>query len=148
MHVSINILFRKSYGTETECNHLLAQRLQRSGRELMKSETECGNGPLFFQQRLVLQIVCVHTFLLEKLKSSVASWSGKMAGTQMLTQGSRKEIYLKNNIFQVALEVKNGHKEKSHTQGILFLLSGCSQSGAIPCIHPQHILMQEWRGPL
>lgn len=87
----------------------------------------------------------LHTFLLEKLKSSVAPWSGKMAGTQMLTQGSRNKIYLKNNIFQVALEVKNGHKKKSHSQGILFLLSGCRLSGAIPHTHPQHILKQEWR---
>ena len=68
-----------------------------------------------------------------------------MAGTQMLTQGSRKEIYLKNNIFQVALEVKNGHKEKSDSQRILFLVSGCCSSGAVPRTHPQHILMQEWR---
>lgn len=68
-----------------------------------------------------------------------------MAGTQMLTQGSRKEIYLKNNIFQVALEAKNGRKEKSHSQGILFFVSGCCSSGAVPRTHTQHILMQEWR---
>lgn len=63
-----------------------------------------------------------------------------MAGTQVLAQRSRKEIYLKNSIFQVALEVKNSHKEKSCSQGILFLLSGCCLSGAIPHTDPQHIL--------
>lgn len=93
----------------------------------------------------MLQNVCAHTFLLEKLKSSVASCSGKMAGTQMLTQGSQKGIYLKNNIFRVALEVKNSHREKDRSPGILFLLSDCCSSGAIPRTHPQNILMQEWR---
>lgn len=81
-----------------------------------------------------------HTFLLEKLKSIIAIWSGKVALIQMLKQGPRKETYLRNNIFQVVLETKMDRKsrslEKSHSQGVLSILSGACPSGAVLSTHP------------